>query len=244
MNNIYSIAVCDDDASALESEARLIREAFDEQNAEHDIKTFRDPYALLRSEAEFDMAFLDIEMDGLNGIELAKSVAERNKDCFIFFITNYSVYLDSAFDVNAFRYLSKPVDKNRLSLGIATALERINEKTKILRVKNFKNKLSADINMTTIIFIENTGRRTRIVTTQYDFVAEEVFSSVKAQIEKEVNYFAMPHQSYYVNLRYVKNYTKEKVELAYSGNTYEAMMSRRRYNGFDAKMFDMAKTIR
>ncbi len=244
MGTVFNIAVCDDETDVLNSEAEIIKDALNNQRVDYNIDTFQDPRVFLYSGAKYDMVFLDIEMDQINGIEVAKEITEKNKDCFVFFITNYSVYLDRAFDVKAFRYLSKPIDKNRLRSGIDIALERINEKTQILSVINYKNKLSVDINISTIIYIENTGRHTHIISTQYDFVAEEIFSIVKNKIEKEVNYFAMPHQSYYVNLKYVKNHTKEKVEMAYSGNTYEALMSRRRYNDFDAKMFSMAKIIR
>lgn len=244
MGTVFNIAVCDDETDVLNSEAEIIRDALNNQCVDYNIDTFQDPRVFLYSGAKYDMVFLDIEMDGLNGIETARAITEKNKDCFIFFITNYSIYLDHAFDVNAFRYLSKPIDKNRLNSGIGIALERINAKSKILSVINYKNKLSADINISTVIYIENTGRHTQIVSTQYDFVAEEIFSVVKNKIEKEVNYFAMPHQSYYVNLNYVKSHTKEKVVMSYADNTYEALMSRRRYNDFDAKMFGMAKIIR
>ena len=73
---------------------------------------------------------------------------------------------------------------------------------------------------------------------------EEVFSKVKNMIENEVNYFCQPHQSFYVNLKYVAYYTKKEVIMSYANNTYEAIMTKRRYKAFDEQFFNMANKIR
>ncbi|MCH5210884.1 MAG: response regulator transcription factor [Oscillospiraceae bacterium] len=237
------IAICDDEQKFLENEAKLICDIFVEKGVPQELMTFNSPKELLDSGITYDMIFLDIEMPEMSGIDLARQISQKNKDCSIFFITNYPVYLDKAFDVNAIRFFTKPVDRTRLSEGIDRALERIDSLTKVISVVNFDNKLSVTLSISSIIFIENIGRRTRIVSTEYDFIAEEVFSSLKNQIGKEVNYFAAPHQSYFVNLHYVTAHNKTDVTLSYAGKTYSAEMSRRQYNEFDKKMFLQAKSI-
>ena len=212
------IAVCDDEKAALEYETDLVSKILYEKN-------------------------VNIEMDGMNGIELAEKIREKNQNCFVFFITNYSVYLDKAFDVRAIRYLTKPVDPDRLRAGIDFVLDSIVSASKKISVINFKNKLTVEIEIADIIYISNSGRRTQIVTKQYEFETEEIFSTVKQMIEKEVNYFATPHQSYYVNLKYVTGYTKTDVQMSYGGNTYNILMTRRRYKDFDIKFFEVAKEI-
>ena len=243
MMKLY-IALCDDEPITLADEARLVSDILNEKKLEYDLKTFRTPQELLDSEIIYDLVFLDIEMNDMNGIDLAKKISEKKRNCFIFFITNYSIYLDRAFDVNAIRYLTKPVDADRLSAGIDSALERMAAAMKTISVTNFKNKLTVDLEVASIIYISNTGRHTQIITTQYEFEADEIFSVVKNMIEKEVNYFATPHQSYYVNLKYVKSYTRMDVKMSYAGNTYEALMTRRRYKDFDKRIFEMAKDMR
>lgn len=238
------IAICDDDILDLENEFNLIDSIFTDKQIEHEIKTFNISQELLDSDDLYDMAFLDIEMDGINGIETAKQILERNKDCFIFFITNYSIYLDNAFDVKAFRYLSKPVDKTRLCAGIDSAVEKIRDNTLMLSVTNYKNKLVVDVEISSVIYIENSNRHTHIVTTEYDFIAEEPFVGVKSNIEKEVNYFAETHQSFFVNMRYVTHYDRTDVVLSYAGREYKVDMSRRKYNAFDEKIFRMAKVLK
>lgn len=237
------IAVCDDEIKDLKREADLVEKILYEKAVEFELNTYKIPSDLLDSEKIYDMVFLDIEMGGMNGIELAEKIHEKSEKCFVFFITNYSIYLDKAFDVRAIRYLTKPVDPDRLSAGIDFALESIEAAAKNISLTKHKAKLTIDVNISDIIYICNTGRHTQVVTTLYTFEAEEVFSVVKQMINKEVKYFAMSHQSYYLNLKYVTEYTKNEVKMSYAGNTYQALMSRRRYKDFEIKFFETAKEI-
>ena len=237
--------ICDDDADALNSEAELIQKIFAEKHITYTLKKFLSPKSLLGEPIIYDMAFSDIEMDEINGIELARKIHERKDDCSVFFITKNSVYLDKAFDVNAIRFLSKPVDPLRLSDGIDSALERIQSKRKRISVTRLKNKLEVSVEISSIICLINTGRHTKIISINNGiFEADEVFSTVKSMIEKEVNYFCQPHQSFYVNLTYVTEYSKDKVEITYAGNKYEVAMTRRKYKEFDEKFFKLASKLR
>lgn len=74
-----------------------------------------------------DCAFLDIEMVGLSGIELAEKLAEKNPAIEVLFITAYNHYATQAFEVNAIDYILKPIRPVRL----AKALEKIYKKQKL-----------------------------------------------------------------------------------------------------------------
>ncbi len=237
------IAICDDEAADLAAEYEIICSVLDEKGVDYTFDKFSDPSELLAADG-FDIAFLDVEMDGMTGIDLARRLHEINKDCLVFFITNYSVYLDSAFDVNAIRYLTKPIDRARLSSGIDSAIERIETANKKITLTDFKTKCKTDIFLSDMIYIETVKRRTKVVTVSGAFEAAENFTEIKSAIESEVNYFATPHQSYFVNLKYVTGYDKLSVHMTYGENTYSAMVSRRLYKAFAAKMFKTAKDLR
>ncbi|MCI8404105.1 MAG: response regulator transcription factor [Clostridia bacterium] len=240
---ILYIALCDNEREVLRTEAQLICDIFDEKEIQYKLQTFSSPKELLETEIIYDIVFLDVEMPELSGIELAKKIEERKKNCLVFFLTSYSFYLDNAFDVNALRYLIKPVDKNRLSLGIDSALQRINSRNKTILVTGYKNRLSVRLSVGSIIYIENIGRHTHIVSKERDFIASELFSVIKNKIEQQVNYFAASHQSYFINLNYVTEYSKKDVKMSYAGRTYVADMSRRKFQPFDKKMFMSAKHL-
>ena len=235
------IAICDDDKFYLEELKNKITKFFNDKNIENKIFVYDSATTMLSDGETFDMIFSDIEMQDISGIDAAKTMMQRNKKCFIFFITNYSIYLDNAFDVKAFRYLSKPVDDERLYAGIRKALEIMKDSQKIIRVRDAETKIDAEIKINDIIYIENHSRKAHIILREKVVVSRDSFKTIKEQIEQEVSYFAEPYQSYFVNLHYVVFHDREKVILKYGNNEYTIYMSRRKYNEFNRKMFEFAE---
>ena len=78
-------------------------------------------------EVKPDIALLDIEMPGMNGIELAKYIKEKYADCIIIFITAYDRfdYAIEAMHIKAFDYLLKPWKEEKLCELINTAIENV-----------------------------------------------------------------------------------------------------------------------
>ena len=78
-------------------------------------------------EVKPDIALLDIEMPGMNGIELAKYIKEKNTECIIIFITAYDRfdYAIEAMHIKAFDYLLKPWKEEKLCELINTAIENV-----------------------------------------------------------------------------------------------------------------------
>jgi two-component system LytT family response regulator/two-component system response regulator LytT len=72
-----------------------------------------------------DLVFLDVQMPGLTGFEVARRVLARGADLEIVFVTAYDQHAIEAFEVNAVDYLLKPVDPARLEQAIQRAQRRI-----------------------------------------------------------------------------------------------------------------------
>jgi DNA-binding LytR/AlgR family response regulator len=85
------------------------------------------PEALtLTDELEPDVVFLDVQMPGLTGFEVARSLLERADDAPVMvFVTAYDQYAVEAFEVNAVDYLLKPVDPARLQQALARVRRRL-----------------------------------------------------------------------------------------------------------------------
>ena len=85
--------------------------------------------AQISDETEINIALLDIEMPGMNGIELAKLLREKNPDCIIIFITAYDRfdYAIEAMHIKAFDYLLKPWKDEKLTGLISEAIVNIKE---------------------------------------------------------------------------------------------------------------------
>ena len=85
--------------------------------------------AQISDETEINIALLDVEMPGMNGIELAKLIREKNHDCIIIFITAYDrfEYAIEAMHIKAFDYLLKPWKEEKLTGLISEAIVNIIE---------------------------------------------------------------------------------------------------------------------
>ncbi len=92
-------------------------------NAFQSIMAYQDPVEALEhpETPAVDAVFLDIEMPGVNGIELAEAIQSMNENIQVVFITAYNEFAIKAFELNAIDYLLKPVIYKRLE----TTVERI-----------------------------------------------------------------------------------------------------------------------
>ena len=129
---MLKVIICDDEIYYVKEIENMINEYAAINNEEFNIKCYTDPKIIIETESNFDIIFLDIEMPKINGIQLAEKLKSVNENLIIFFITNYEGYLDDAFDVNALRYLYKPIDKERLFRSIDVAKKEFLRKTIIL----------------------------------------------------------------------------------------------------------------
>jgi len=71
-----------------------------------------------------DVLFLDINMPGFSGLQLAESLKSHPSPPAIVFVTAHSKHALAAFDVNAVDYLMKPVDVDRLEIALTKVLEK------------------------------------------------------------------------------------------------------------------------
>lgn len=132
------ILCVDDELLALE----MLEEAVREAQPDADVKAFRKQSELL-AEAESggcDIAFLDIHMRGMNGVELAKKLKELNPKMNIIFVTGFDAYTCDAMKLHASGYIMKPVTKEKIEEELADLRFPIEPKSgAILRVQCFGN---------------------------------------------------------------------------------------------------------
>lgn len=89
------------------------------------VGTYQNPYMFLESfeVLEPDCVFLDIEMPGMSGIDLAERILENNPNMKIIFVTAFNHYATQAFEVNALDYILKPIHPLRMSKAMARLRE-------------------------------------------------------------------------------------------------------------------------
>ena len=124
----YQFAICDDRPEDSRLVASLTARWARRAGAEVDLEIFPSAEAFLfryEERKDFDVLLLDIEMTGMDGVELARTVRRDNEAVQIVFITGYSDYIAEGYEVSALHYLMKPVKEEKFDQVLTRAVSRL-----------------------------------------------------------------------------------------------------------------------
>ncbi len=203
------ILICDDEEKYLDILQRHVQEYMKNRYIVCEILSTTDPCSVMQSKKSFDLAFLDIQMDGVDGISLAKELKRRNSKLAIFFVTNYDEYQDDAMDLQAFRFFEKPFDVMRLYSGLDKAMEYIDGA--YIDVFLNGNGVQQRILVDDIMYVTRINRKVSLITKNGEFFTSETLDEWG---EKLPHLFFYPvHKSFLVNLHYVEKYAYAELYL-------------------------------
>lgn len=227
------IAFCDDDKEYLEEIRRNVEAILSEQNINAQFDLFSNSSELYNCDGFYDMTFLDIEMETYSGIEVAKKLKTINPYIIVFIITSYDRYLDDAMDLNVFRYIKKPLDYKRLKNGIIKALGTIDSQNITFVLKN--NSKTKTVLADDIVFIETSGRATRVVTVNDEFMSENKMEFWKSKLI--ASFFYNVHKSFIINVKHISDYKRDTVTLLEKYNIPVAYRKQAEFRGFFFRYF-------
>lgn len=203
------ILICDDEQTYLNTLRIHVEEYMLNHHIPCTVTALTDPTKVAIDTAVFDLAFLDIQMPGIDGIALAKHLRQNNPKLALFFVTNYDEYQDEAMDLRAFRFFEKPFNANRLYAGLDKAMEYIDGAYVdiFLSENGTQRRVIAD----DIMYVTRDGRKVSIVTKTQSFCTADKFDDL---CEKLPQLFFYPvHKSFLVNLHYVERYSYSEMLL-------------------------------
>ncbi len=220
------IAVCDDEVMECSRMATKIRGILDEMEVPCTIRQFYSGRELLQSSETFDIIFLDIIMDGLDGMKTARLVREKAFDKLLVFISASRDYVFDAYDVEAFQYLLKPVEDKKLKSVLRKAVRKTEERSQafiIVSRERQKKKLFLD----DIYYFEIRGRMIDAHGRGGIFSYYEQIGLLERELQGKG--FVRCHKSYLVNLKYVDVYNRQELVL---DNGERIAIAKRRYEAF------------
>lgn len=201
------ILLCDDEQQYIDELKIHIEEFMKSRSISFEILTFNNPQSIVESDIVYQLAFLDIQMNELDGISLAKILKERNNKIVIFFVTSYNVYQDDAMDLRAFRFFEKPYNVERLYSGLEKAMEYIDES--YIDFYIYTNNEHKKILTTDVIYVERGNRQVTLVTTKGNYTTRETFDEWCEILQN--SFFYKVHKSFIINLHYVTSYKYSEV---------------------------------
>ena len=223
------IIFCDDDPMVIEQLLSYVSEFFAQLGGKKvEFAYYSSGDALLNAKVRADIAFLDVEMPGVSGIHVGAKLKELNPNIKIFIVTSYPDYLDEAMRFQVFRYLSKPIDKNRLFRNLKDAVYQYNMESREFPI--ITNEGVFVRRAEEIICVEATQRKVLVHT--IDGALQSTQNMEYWRQTLALPCFYMTHRSYIVNLHFVNSIRKDTILLKYRGREMIAYLTKRRYVAF------------
>ena len=203
----------------------------EEQQPESRIEAYATGEELLASGKRFDIVFLDIQMEGMNGIEAARSLREKNanlgvEDTVLVFITGIKDYVFDAFDLYAFQYLLKPIDERKFAEVLERAVREAAKK-KERRVLFIKSR-NLTLDQSEILYIESRAKKVEIHTTGAA-QAIEIYAAMDELEGQLGENFYRCHRAYIVNMDCITEYDSESITLTGGDRVY---LTKKKYGEF------------
>ena len=208
------IAICDDEAIYIEKIAEITGQYLEKLHMEYQISPFSsgtDFLALKEKMADFDIVFMDINMEGTDGIETAIEMRRYAESVFLIFVTAFINYTIEGYKCEAIRYVLKDYDS--LPDNIREALDAVLDKKKLGEEKilyEFVDYGAKWVSLSRIIFVEN--HLHRLTFHLMEGGKEKIYYIYKKLDEVEHDFGAggliRIHQSFLVNMQYVDNISR------------------------------------
>ena len=221
------LAYCDDEEIQLEYMQRLAEHWAKQAGVPLTYCAYKSAEELLFENTEgypFDLLILDIDMQGMSGMELARKIRAKDAGIPILFLTNKREYVFEGYEVQALRYLLKPMSEEKLFplLNEVCAAAREEMQSLIVSVDGEHCKIA----VSDILYLEADGHYVKIHAVKQDYVVKKTLSELTDELTDE---FALTHRSYLVHLMHVERVQRTECILSdgssvpVSRNSYKAV---------------------
>lgn len=203
------IAICDDQVQCRTQAVTAIRECLPGGGILVD--PYKDGMSFLQafSKKAYDLVFLDIEMPEMDGISVARRLRQISKNVPIVFLTSHIEFALEGYEVNALRYLTKPINTQKLQEVLAYVQAQMQQQ----RVLWIKNDLTEEkVHIKDILFLEAQNQNIVIYTKHGDYTVRYNLSDYETELRDD-GFFRI-HRGYLVSLRHVKSVGKHEVTLS------------------------------
>ncbi|MBR3768697.1 MAG: response regulator transcription factor [Clostridia bacterium] len=227
------IAICDDVLSHRETLRPFVVEFFRSKEIPTEISDYSSGDDILGCEENFDIVFLDIELGDMSGIEITEKLKEKNANCIIIVVTSYTDYLDAAMDLHVIRFLKKPVEQKRVYSALEKALQEMNEK---LIMFSTKDNQIIRVKSRDIIYVEANLKAVTVCTDKKTYTVKESLKKIKTMLTASI--FAVPHNSFIVNMNYISNFKREEITVETSKGEVKIQISNRKQPEFKRRFLE------
>jgi DNA-binding LytR/AlgR family response regulator len=227
------IAICDDKMPLHDD----LKKHLEEYALKRHLVLVYDDYTkgsdLVASDIEYDIIFMDYKMDDLDGLETSRRIRKKNVKSAIIFLTSFSSIVFDTFEVNAYRFLVKPIDMEKLSSAMDDYLASLDDSNFILIKTDDGSKR---ININDIIYVEAADKYCYIRTTESNIFYKNTLACIEKMLPEDK--FFRSHRTYLVGFRHIVSHTSADILF---DNKERALISKLKLTLFKKAFTDYVK---
>lgn len=228
---MFHIAICDDESYFRQDLQELVSSYMIDKGYVFQIDTFssgKEFISLGMEMINYTIVFLDINMNEVNGVTVAKEIRKISRETYIVFVTAYVDYALEGYKIDVIRYLLK--DNSSIQNAVRECMDAIVEKMDYVIVKKeftFHESGRKAVSLERLLYIESKLHKLEFHVMEDSMKIYTMYATLN-DIEKELDKmgFIRVHQSFLVNLKYVINVLRYKAILS---NGEELVIPKARY---------------
>lgn len=165
--------------------------------------------AIYQTVGRFDIVFMDIEMNDINGVDAMRLLHQQNSTALVIFVTSHVHYVSDSLRLGGFQFMVKPITDEAFRASFDWALETYRQRHTQYEVR--WRDMHTLVDCGAILYIEASNRHLFVNTadTRYECVGKLSDETAKLQPHG----FVRCHQGFLVNMEHIKRISKDYIEL-------------------------------
>ena len=203
---MLKVAICDDEKVFHKEIISLLHKFQKVRKTDMFMDHYENGNALLQSKQEYDIIFMDYQMEEMDGMETARKLRETNSDSIIIFISAYPSAALDAFEVRTFRFIQKPVDETKLFKALDDYMKSV-DYDNLLFVNTHDGNYK--IKMSEIIYLEGDGKYTTIRTRDKSLRVHLNLKQLEVRLPSSK--FIRSSKSFVVGFAHISNHDRSSI---------------------------------
>ena len=205
------LAIVDDDPNDSSALSALVAEYFKKNNRAYMFRVFNTSMDFIRSTENYDIVFMDIRMDQLDGLEGARIMRKINTSSALIFVTHMAQLAIKGYEVDALHYLTKPLSAEKLTQVLSKAADKLSVEPPSVVISCDGETLK--LYESDILYAEAFLHYIVIHTKDNEYKIKEPISVFENKVSDD---FYRIHRSYLVSLKYITRISRTSVTIGNS----------------------------
>uniref|UniRef100_UPI0040574500 LytR/AlgR family response regulator transcription factor n=1 Tax=Acetatifactor sp. TaxID=1872090 RepID=UPI0040574500 len=194
---MYKIGICDDEQIILQKLCSYVTEVLSEENIEHEIHAFEQSVELLQTleKEKIDILLLDIDLPGINGMEIASRLKCLPYTPLLIFVTCQESFVYESFQYQPFDFIRKSCYERDLRVALQRGIAQLVEQKKDYVLEQPGGVVR--LQLRDILYFESCANYIKVVTQKESFQQRKNLHQVEAELSSHG--FVRIHKGYLVN---------------------------------------------